>query len=146
MGYAGSDLWREDVRRADENWHVTNEIRTPFEVLHGTADGGRVPIAWRTAEIVEVNAEAATGSRYSVVTTPLSPLMRGIGGGPVLVTVLWPWQDAWCLQDDGDLHASYVAEHLTDGRFRSDKLHGGDLAALTKTVAYALGRTAVVDG
>ena len=57
-----------------------------------------------------------------------------------LVTVIWPWQDSWCLQYGGHLALSYVAEHLTGGRLRKDRLNGGDAAALTLTIAYALGR------
>lgn len=132
MTYRGSDAWKKDVADAAENWHriYRDEAQDPH--------GNMVSVA--------IEAEAKTGSRYVVVCTALPRAAMLREGGPVLVTVLWPWQDAWTLQWEGDLHASYVAEHLTDGRWKADTLHGGDLAALTLTIADALGREAFVDG
>lgn len=141
--YIGSTTWLDDIRKARANFRVTHLVRRPCPEVRPEFDDPRkseMSESLPAAEIVEVNAEAGTGSRYFVVATPLSPLGRGVGGGPVLVTVLWPWQDSWCLQYGGTLALSYVAEHLTVGRYRTDRLHGGDAAALTLTVATALGR------
>jgi hypothetical protein len=66
-------------------------------------------------------------------------------GGPILVTVCSPWQDAWALQETGVLAASYVAGHLTQDRKVRDHLNGGDLAALTLTVAHVLDRKPGLD-
>jgi hypothetical protein len=126
--YTGSQMWQEDLDRAREHWVVLDDERVPL------ADG---------REIVHVRAEADTGSSYVVVVTPTGEIGRGRLGGPMLVTVYFPWQDAWSLQADGTLTSSYVAQHLSGDRHRLGHLNGGDLAALTLTVAYALGRKAV---
>lgn len=127
MTYYGSEQWDKDVLEAMQK----------FRLVH---DSG--PDLLRRY----VSAEAGTGSRYAVVATRLpdpGPLMEG---GPMVVTVLSPWQDAWAMADSGELHSSYVAEHLTAGRYRDQRLHGGDLAALTLTIAHALRREAVPNG
>jgi hypothetical protein len=126
--YVGSDVWQTHVRDARSNWRVTVDARSGI-----------------AGEVRYVEAEADTGSRYAVTVTRLPHAARRREGGPVLVTVTAPWQDAWALQQSGDLHASYVAEHLSGDRWRNGSLNGGDLAALTLTVAYALGRNAQVD-
>lgn len=88
-----------------------------------------------------VEAESNTGSRYAVFVTRLTSVMRDRAGGPLLVTVLWPWQDSWCLQESGVLTAEYVGEKLTCHRYKDRRVNAGDLTALTMTVAYALNRT-----
>lgn len=133
MTYFRSEQWYKDAAEAKEKFKVVRSEGWP-------EDGVR-----ENRHVRFVEAEAGTGSRYVVVATPLGPIGQGSCGGPVLVTVLWPWQDCWALQPDGTLHESYVAEHLTDGRYREGRLHGGDLMALTMTVAHALGREAVQD-
>lgn len=137
--YAESRLEAEDRSRAIERFRVVHDRRrtSHYDDEHG-----------RWLQSVHVVAEAGTGSRYSVVVTPLDKDSRDREGGPVVVTVLSPWTDAKVMQADGVVAASYVAEHLTAGRWRDDRLHAGDLAALTLTVAHALGRDAhpMVDG
>lgn len=130
MTYAGTDMWFSDIAEAREHWLVKDEDRVPL------SDG---------REIVTIRAEADTGSNYLVVITPLGVVGRMNAGGPVIVTVCQPWQDAWALQTDGPLTASYIGEHLCGGRARIDHLNGGDLAALTLTIAYALDRKPVFD-
>lgn len=128
--------WEKDAERARENFRVLVRLqdgkarRDNAEIAAEFADG------WLTRY---VEAQASTGSRYAVVVTQMG-LAAGREGGPVLVTVLSPWQDAWCLAADGYLDMSYVAEHLTAGRGRGGNLHGGDLKALTMTIQHALGR------
>lgn len=134
--YVGSKMWLDDVRKARANWKIVAEERRKVmpslgEAVRGDEFGH---------EIVMVEAEAGTGSAYRVVVTPLGMVGRGRMGGPALVSVISPWSDTWALQYGGHLALSYVAEHLCEGRFRADRLHGGDAAALTLTIAYALGR------
>lgn len=113
------------------------------------AESGLVRVTAPTG-VRYVEAEADTGTRYVVTATRLPVGHRE--GGDVLVTVLWPWQDAHTMSADTGKHTaeSYVAEHLCDGRGRGDDRPGGlggrtlppeDLAALTLTVQHALGRT-----
>lgn len=119
--YIGSEAWEMDIKSAQDSWKVVRK------------EG-------KEGEVRVVEAEADTGSRYVVVTTPLGGMGQRALGGPVLVTVCAPWHDSWALKWDGPLTAAYVAEHLTDGRWQRKALNGGDLAALTLTVCYALGR------
>lgn len=125
MVYAGTDLWLSDISEAIEHWVVKDDEQQ---------DGSRY-----------VRAEADTGTTYIVVITHLGQEAEGRLGGPTLVTVCQPWQDSWPLQNDGPLTASYVSQHLCSDRTRLDHLNGGDLAALTLTVAYALGRKPFFD-
>lgn len=131
--YPGSANWFDDIAAAEAAWIVKAEQKQQV------GDGDR--------RIVTVRAEAGTGSNYLVVATPLGSLGERETGGPVLITVINPWQDCWSLQDDPHrtLALSYVAEHLTDGRWRSRRMHGGDVAALTLTIAHILGRKAALD-
>lgn len=85
-------------------------------------------------------ASAGTGSRYAVLATRVHGDIASYEGGPVVLTVLSPWQDSHAVALDGWLSQSYVAEHLTDGKGPAGKLHGGDLAALTKLIGIVLGR------
>lgn len=123
--YIGSTSWDDDSKDAEKSW-VLVHAETNCDL------GGR--------EIRYVEAEADTGSRYVVVVTPLGPAGRVGLGGPALVTVCHPWTDAWALQTSGLLTSKYVAEHFTGGRWQSGKINGGDVAALTKTIAHAMSR------
>jgi hypothetical protein len=127
MRYRGSEQWYADVESAKAKWVVKRE--EAMIVYDG-------PKVYGTVRYTE--AEAGTGSRYAVCVTPLPPGANE--GGPVLVTVIQPWQDCWALQPTGFLAQSYVEEHLSAGRYLDDRLHGGDMAALLLTVAHALGR------
>lgn len=135
--YVGSDQWQEHVAKAIEHWHVIAQLQDGKAGPHGMA--AEFSDDWTTRF---VEAEAKTGSRYQVVATRLGGA-RIHTGGPVLISVLQPWQAAYPLQEGGPLHSSYVAEHLTGGRGRWDP-HGGDLAALTYTIAHVLGRKPVI--
>ena len=116
------DGYWADVADARDHWHVLHEFHR--------ASGDRT--------ITVVIAEADTGSRYTVVSTPLPWQAEPyLGGAPTLITLLSPWQAAYTLQDDGTLHIDYVREKL--GRRRLG-VHGGDLAAVALTVGYALRR------
>lgn len=98
---------------------------------------------WLSSQVRYVEAEADTGSRYTVTTTVLPAGAALLAGGPILVTVTAPWIAAYFLQSGGELHSSYVAEKFAPAG-RDWPLHGGDLAALTLTIAYALDRDAVL--
>lgn len=142
--------------RTDRAETLANEARAAwrpivdvsYEGAETLAESGLVRITAPTG-VRYVEAEAGTGTRYVVTATRLPVGHRE--GGPVLVTVLWPWQDAHTMADSGYLDERYVAEHLCDGRGRwADVRPGGtpdrplppeDLAALTLTVGRALGRS-----
>lgn len=126
----GSPVWKKEMSEAAANWD-------PTEVMLIKVEGSDHCITL-------VEADADTGTYYAVLVTPLSQDAEMLTGGPAMVTILAPWRDSHALQWEGDLHSNYVAEHLTAGRFR-DGLNAGDLAALTLTVASALGRKAVLD-
>lgn len=128
-GYKGSDAWFEHADEADDRWHNTGTV---------TQDVGQDPLDER--RIVHVTAEAGTGSRYSVVVTPLAGGSIYEGGGEVLVSVLSPWRTCYPMQRDGDVHWRYIEEKFLP---RSE-CHGGDLAALTRTIARALDRPAIL--
>lgn len=146
--YVGSEQWREDVTRARENWRggTATWPFTPGKVEERwipTHDEDADPLRDESIRVIEASAD--TGSRYSVVVTPLPPVSRGILGASHLVSVVSPWQAAYPMQVHGELHSNYVAEKLCGDRLLSERLYGGDLAALTLTVAYALGRQPVLD-
>ena len=124
--------------RSDLNERLAAEARAAWRP---TVDVTTLDHHARTA-VRYVEAEADTGTRYVVVATALPAGHRE--GGDVLVTVLWPWQDAHTMSaDPGRTTAeSYVAEHLCDGRDRKGNLAPEDLAALTRTVHHVLGRWA----
>lgn len=126
-------IWEADTASAIAEWVIVREETWPEDRA----------LPRRGVQFVETMSD--TGSRYVVVATPLGPLGRSSCGGPTLVTVYSPWRDCWALQDSGLLASSYVAEHLTTVSPSPSHIHGGDLAALTLTVAHALGREAVMD-
>lgn len=99
----------------------------------GALHGG--PWVWRYGV-----ATAGTGSSYRALATRIHADVASREGGPIIVTVLSPWQDAHALAVDGWLGESYVAEHLTAGRARSGPMHAGDLTAVTMLVRILLGR------
>lgn len=131
--YEGAE---RDAANAEAKWTVIRQFQD--------GKAGRTPNM--AAEFVGewdtryVEAEAGTGSRYVVVVTRLG-MAQMVEGGPLLITVLWPWQDAWTMAEEGYLDQSYVLEHLTVGRGRDGRLHGGDLQALTMTIRHALSRS-----
>lgn len=84
-----------------------------------------------------VLAKSSTGSSYRVVTSDLGPFGDKLGA-QILVSVLSPWQAAYPLQPSGGVLAlEYVREKFG----RGNGIYYGDLWAITKTIAYALGRT-----
>lgn len=106
-----------------------------FEIVYENFIG----LTGMSREIHHVIAEAGTSSRYSVVVTPLGHGGRHEGGGSALVSVLSPWRSAYPFQFEDDVHWTYVTEKLA-----KRNPHGGDIAALTLTVARALGGTAIL--
>lgn len=86
-------------------------------------------------------ASAGTGSRYAALATKVHADVASREGGPVILTVLSPWQDSHAVAVNGWLDESYVAEHLTAGRGRAGRLHADDLAALTMLLRILLGPT-----
>ena len=122
MAYVGSEQWQKQVDDATVAFKVTDSVVSPMR------------------DVVYVNAEADTGSRYAVVVTrlPWAAAMRE--GGSLMVTVLQPWQTVYVVGDAGPYHADYIAEKFLRPGSKVDTVHGGDLAAIIKTVNYALGR------
>lgn len=125
-----------DMKKASDAFNVVGACQNG-EIAR--QDGRKVnwPSGRWESRIVE--AEAKTGSRYVVVATRLGHFGQR-EGGPVLVSVVWPWQDCKVMQDNGFLDVSYVAEHLTDGRGYEARLHGGDAQALTMAIRLLLDR------
>lgn len=98
----------------------------------------KVDAGSKLTHIRYVTAEAGTGYKYALTVTPL-PLAGQQGeGGPMLVTILRPWVDAWALQSSGYLTEGYVAEHLCGSPTR--QVSDGDLRAITLLVRHALNR------
>ena len=121
-----NEAWMDDAKLAASRWRVTFE------------ETGRVLLPPRNPEdamVRYVEAEAGTGSRYVVVTTPLGPGGRQRESGPVMVTLVQPWQAAYPLFPGGYLDLSYVAEKFKGDWPRS----GGDMAAVALTLAHAMG-------
>jgi hypothetical protein len=110
---------------------LRQEVRDAFTVTTHAA----IPDRHFQTVVRYVEADAGTGTRYTVVATTLP---GGHGeGGPVLVTVLHPWTAAFAFQEDGYLAESYVAEHLCP----RDPTAPEDLTAITLLVRHVLDRT-----
>lgn len=107
---------------AYDKWHVVAE--TPFE------------------HVRYVDAEAGTGSRYTVVASRLPDIARVMLSAPVHVSVVYPWRASYELQDRGYLAVSYLLEKLgKPGREPSlAEYHWGDVVALALTVGHLLFR------
>jgi hypothetical protein len=101
----------------------------------------RLAAIFENEHVRYVEAEADTGTRYSVTTAKLPVGADRWAGAPVMVSVLSPWPGAYAMQPTGELHIGYVAEKFAPKR---EFVHGGDLAALTMTIAHALRREAVL--
>lgn len=113
-----------------------DEYTVPFGPWsYPTADHPE-PVSWGPWVYRYGTASAGTGSRYSVLVTRVHGDVASREGGPIIVTVLSPWQIAYPVADGGFLHRSYVQEKFLAGR----QVHGGDLAALTKLIGILLGR------
>jgi hypothetical protein len=81
--------------------------------------------------MIHVDAEADTGSRYEVMSAGMWLPRRDPHRMTYVVTVLSPWQAAWTL-GWRTIHApSYVAERLRNPVRKPDEVNGGDLAAVT---------------
>jgi hypothetical protein len=110
--------FQEAADKARENWVATN----------GSATTGAV----------HVNAEAKTGSRYSVVVTAMPATGQEREGAGWLVSVIQPWQTCYPVAFLDGLHLDYVIEKfMRPGRER-DELHGGDAVAMAMTINFAL--------
>lgn len=146
----GSPVWQEDVQRAMTNWHlVTDEPLAVFPAAYVVDPYGGVqrhlPEARRKPlpPVRLVEAAAGTGSRFLVVVTPLGPWGQWATSGQAMVAVQHPWAGVYPMQYDGTLHSGYVQEKLVpSGRV----VNAGDLAGLTLTIGFALGRQTVIDG
>lgn len=128
---------------------ITDKYEHAAEWGHLEKDQHTVPFGpWSTPEGISSGAwvyrygtaSAGTGSRYSVLVTRVHADVAAREGGPMIITVLSPWQDSYAIAEQGYLDRSYVAEKLTGGRAREGALHGGDLAAITHLIGILLGR------
>ena len=84
-------------------------------------------------------ASAGTGAKYEALVTKIHADVASRLGGPIVVTLLSPWQVAYPFADEGYLDESYVLEKLFQSRNRT--VHSDDLAAITRLVRILLGRT-----
>lgn len=120
-GYYGSEPW---VKAA-------TEARDQFRVPRDVEENG----------VRFVEAEAGTGSRYTVVSTPLPQVAAMcLGGGSHLITVVYPWSVSYMLQRGGDLHWDYLMEKFVSPAREVRKTYAGDLMALAMTIAEVTGR------
>ena len=108
--------FEREGQKASENWTVTD-------------GGASLESAW-------VNAEAGTGSRYSVQVSLCPGAMRE--GGLYLITVIQPWRTSMVVADLDPIHLSYAMEKLMNPVRQPNQIHGGDAVALQRTVNYAL--------
>lgn len=110
-------IWLDDKADATEKWTVSSQLVEPGRVL--------------------VEAEAGTGSRY-VVTAMYGPEhTTEILGAPVIVTVHYPWQTAYAVHAHA-LTENYIAEKFLRPGRRLTEVHGGDFAAIVRTINWAL--------
>lgn len=116
------EAYERDVKEAKESFRVVASYGWDGEVRY-------------------VEAEADTGTRYAVAMALLPVGAYSFAGAPLMVSVLSPWRVAYPMQAVGELHIGYVAEKFAP---RDRTVNGGDLAALTLTIAHALGREAVL--
>lgn len=117
--------WEQDVRDAREAFHIYSREKQP---VYG-----------QERSIVHIEAEADTGSRYTVISTPIGPFLSPQAGGQVLVSVLHPYRTAYVIQYDSFLMWTYVQEKfIPAGRA---PVFGGDIAALTLAICHATGGT-----
>lgn len=112
--------FEEAAAAAADAWHPTN----------GSA----------TTAAVYVNAEARTGSRYSVVVTAMPPLGADKEGAGWLVSVMQPWQTCYPVSFLEPLHLDYVLEKFCRPGSRPEQIHGGDARAMQATINFALGK------
>jgi hypothetical protein len=115
-----SDLktqFQEAMDAAREKWVATNGSATPGAV--------------------HVNAEAGTGSRYSVLVTAMPPTGYREGAG-WLVSVMQPWQTCYPVSYLEGLHFDYAVEKFMRPGQDRDRLHGGDAMAMVMTINFAL--------
>lgn len=132
------EQWQADYSKAEAAWSVS---------AYGDGQTEGIPI-------VVVEAEAQTGSKYVVVVTPLPLGWQGSLGGDVLVSVLQPWQTAGVYSAGTsdvtgtfrEMHVSYVAEKFLRPGAAWSLVHGGDVAAITKTINAAMARAHVANG
>jgi hypothetical protein len=126
-----------DMVYEDDTWEqqALTEARQKFKVMNNL-----IRLAGDGRAIAYVDVEVGNASRIVVVATPLPSGTHE--GGPVLVTLLWPFQTAKVMQWNGDLHASYVAEHFANPVRRASQTpwHPGDLYGVTRAIRIALGR------
>lgn len=111
------EVWDQCVDRAEAEWEVVVDAMTLEGVRY-------------------VQAECAM-TRYSVVVAEMPYPAALSEGAATLVAVLSPVRAAYPLQRGGGLHVRYVLEKF-------GPMGAMDLAAVTKTIAYALDRQAVL--
>lgn len=131
----------DPIIRGSEWGHAEkDEYTVPFGPWSYSAEGEPDTVSAGPWVYRYGTATAATGSRYSVLVTRVHGDVASREGGPVIVTVLSPWQAAYPVAEQGYLDHTYVAEKLTGGRAREGSLHGGDLASITRLIGLLLGR------
>lgn len=120
VNQARKKQFEDSAAAAAQAWHATN----------GSA----------TTEAVYVNAEAGTGSRYSVVVSKMPPLGAEKEGAGWLVSVLQPWQTCYPVSFLDPLHLDYVLEKFCRPGADARLIHGGDARAMQATINMALGK------
>lgn len=124
---------QKDADDAEKNWHVQSEAASDDR------------------QVVYVDAAADTGSRYAVVVTRFPTVLDERGefgprgavlpfpeGGEFLVSVLAPWQTAYCVSGRGDMYMDYVGEKFLRPGVDRERVHRGDWKAIQMTINHAL--------
>lgn len=112
------ELWQSLWDEASEKFHTTGVERFGSQVL--------------------VSAAAGTGSRIVVHAVQLGPEAASVAGGPVLVSVLYPWQACYPVTvPSAGLVDWYVCEKFA-GHIRARDRNGGDMAGVTLAIRKAL--------
>lgn len=122
----------------DSDVYVFTSGGVPRKVIHHRLRGveGDVtqPWVWRYGE-----ANNGTGASCRILATRVHADVASRLGGPIVVTVLSPWQAAYAFADEGYLDPQYVAEKLVP---RGLLPHPDDLETLTDLTRLVLGRGA----
>ncbi|QGJ96485.1 hypothetical protein SEA_BEATUSCOMEDENTI_46 [Arthrobacter phage BeatusComedenti] len=115
-----AEQFQQDFKKAEEVWGVYSGDST--------------------TESVWVEAEAQTGSKYVVMISKVPELMSRSVGATHLVSIIQPWQVCYPIGGLYELTPDYVMEKFRNPSRDPRNVHGGDLAALTKTINYAIGK------
>lgn len=126
----------DDPRARHMEWGCVeqDEYTIPFGWTDDPDALSNQPWVWRYGQ-----ANNGTGAAFRILATRVHADVASRLGGPIVVTVLSPWQAAYAFADEGYLDPQYVAEKLVP---RGLLHHPDDLETLTTLTRLVLGRGA----